>query len=185
MYTYPEVNSDALNPKEVYEVKILLAYFLSQTEVLCTPDQLEEIATGEGVVDYFLYTQAVKEMLGSGVLTEKTVDGSVFYELSDKGKNGASDFKSIVPKSVRDKIYSAGIRLFARLKNENTVVTDIEDSSGGCIVSFKVADCGVTLIDLKLFTPDRGEADHIVKKIKADPPALYSDILKIILNNDG
>ena len=45
MYQYPDINPDVLNPREVYEVKLLLAYFLNQTEQDCTPLQLMEIAT--------------------------------------------------------------------------------------------------------------------------------------------
>ena len=36
MFRYPEIDPDVLNPKEVYEVKLLMAYFLKQTDIPCT-----------------------------------------------------------------------------------------------------------------------------------------------------
>lgn len=128
MYQYPDINPDVLNPREVYEVKLLLAYFLNQTEQDCTPLQLMEIATGEGIVDYFLYTQAVKEMLESGTILCEERDGAEYYVLSEKGRAGAESFKRLVPKSVRDRILASGLRLFAKIKNEQSVKTKIEET---------------------------------------------------------
>ena len=57
------VTPDILNPTDQYEVKILLAYFLYQIDRPVTPNQLTEIATGDGIVNYFLFSEAVNEML--------------------------------------------------------------------------------------------------------------------------
>ena len=46
------ISENMKNISDVYEVQILLAYFLGQINQLCTPNQLTEIATGEGVVNY-------------------------------------------------------------------------------------------------------------------------------------
>ena len=58
------ISENMKNISDVYEVQILLAYFLGQINQLCTPNQLTEIATGEGVVNYFVYTEAVSRMVG-------------------------------------------------------------------------------------------------------------------------
>ena len=62
------ISENMKNISDVYEVQILLAYFLGQINQLCTPNQLTEIATGEGVVNYFVYTEAVSRMLENGTL---------------------------------------------------------------------------------------------------------------------
>ena len=52
------ISENMKNISDVYEVQILLAYFLGQINQLCTPNQLTEIATGEGVVNYTLRLSA-------------------------------------------------------------------------------------------------------------------------------
>ncbi|MGN0634184.1 MAG: DUF4364 family protein [Oscillospiraceae bacterium] len=185
MFAYPDINPDVFNPKEVYEVKLLLAYFLNQIDMPCTPAQLLEIATGEGIVDYFLYMEAVKEMLDSGTIISEEIDGAVSYRLSEKGKAGAESFKRLVPKSVRDRIYASGLRLFAKLKNEQTIKADITDTEKGCMVSCTVSDSGVTLMNLSLFAPDREQAEHIKRKMVSNPSEFYGRILDYAVCSDN
>lgn len=187
MYAYPDINPSVLNPQEVYEVKLLLAYFLCQIDKPCTPNQLLEIATGEnGVVDYFLYTEAVSEMLETGTFEKKLIDGEEYIVISENGKAGAESFKRLVPKSVRDRIYASGMRLFARIKNEQTVKCEIKDLEKGCTVKCVINDSGFELMSLSLFAPDREQAKHIRDKIEQNPSALYGRVLDYVLcNEDG
>lgn len=184
MYQYPDINPDVLNPREVYEVKLLLAYFLNQTEQDCTPLQLMEIATGEGIVDYFLYTQAVKEMLESGTILCEERDGAEYYVLSEKGRAGAESFKRLVPKSVRDRILASGLRLFAKIKNEQSVKTEIEETDKGCVVKCVVHDSGVVLMELSLFAPDLEQAQHMQRKMVENPSDLYGRVLDYVVCNN-
>lgn len=185
MFAYPDINPDVFNPKEVYEVKLLLAYFLNQIDMPCTPAQLLEIATGEGIVDYFLYMEAVKEMLDSGTIISEEIDGAVSYRLSEKGKAGAESFKRLVPKSVRDRIYASGLRLFAKLKNEQSIKADIIETEKGFMVSCTVSDSGVTLMNLSLFAPDREQAEHIKRKMVSNPSEFYGRILDYAVCSDN
>lgn len=181
MFAYPNIKPEVFNPREVYEVKLLLAYFLNQIGRGCTPVQLMEIATGEGIVDYFLYTQAVKEMLDAGTIVTAEHDGVEYYELSDKGKAGAESFKRLVPKSVRDRILASGLRLFAKIKNEQCVKAEIEDTENGCSVKCTVTDSGVELMQLSLFAPDRAQAEHIKRKMVSNPSELYGRIMDFVI----
>lgn len=184
MFRYPEIRPEDLGPREVYEVKLLMAYFLNQFGKPCTYSQLLEIFTGEGIVDYFLFVESLKELLEIGTLIKRTDEnGREVYDLSDAGRAGAESFKRLVPKSVRDRIIASGLRLFARIKNEQTVSTKIVDIGVGCMVNCKVVDSGITLMNMTLFAPDREQAEHIRKKMLADPSELYGRILDYVVCN--
>ena len=71
------ISENMKNISDVYEVQILLAYFLGQINQLCTPNQLTEIATGEGVVNYFVYTEAVSRMLENGTLELAEIEARI------------------------------------------------------------------------------------------------------------
>ena len=160
------ISENMKNISDVYEVQILLAYFLGQINQLCTPNQLTEIATGEGVVNYFVYTEAVSRMLENGTLELAEIEGTNYYRLTEKGIEGAEKFKKLVPKSFRDKIYAAGLRLFVKLKNDRDVSFDIKPAKRGYNVHCRCCDDDMVLMDITLYAPDQEQANYIKSKIQ-------------------
>lgn len=184
--TNPEefISNDMKNVTEVYRVQILLAYFLNQINQLCTPNQLTEIATGEGVVNYFDYTAAVTAMLENGTLELSEIEGTEYYRLTEKGTSGAENFKKQVPKSLRDKIYASGLRLFAKLKNERDITFDIAKNDRGYNVHCKCCDGNIVLMDINLFAPDEEQANYIKSKIQMNPTDFYCKVVDYIIENE-
>lgn len=184
--TNPEefISNDMKNVTEIYRVQILLAYFLNQINQLCTPNQLTEIATGEGIVNYFDYTAAVTAMLENGTLELAEIDGTEYYRLTEKGAAGADDFKKQVPKSLRDKIYASGLRLFAKLKNERDITFDISPNDRGYNVHCKCCDGDIVLMDINLFAPDEEQANYIKSKIQMNPTDFYCKVVDYIIENE-
>ncbi len=177
------VPTGAFNPVDVYEVKILLAYFLNKIERPVTPAQLNEIATGDGVVNYFLYIEAVEQMLKNGTLKLIEDEGTEYYVLTDEGKNGA-DFKELVSRSTRERIYASGLRLFAKLRAEREMRFEIKQQKNGYSVHAVCEDGGITLMDLTLYAPDREQAEFIKSKILMNPSEFYSKVLDFVIENE-
>lgn len=176
--------SDINNITDIYAVKILLCYFLNKINRPVTPDQLLEIATGTNIVNYFSYNHAVASMLEGGLIEEKSIDNLVHYRLTEKGRDGAEEFKTMAPKSSREKILAAGLKLFAKIKNDNTVSFEITETEKGCEVGCRCTENGLSLMELKLFAPDREQAEHIIEKIKMNPQAFYGKIMDFVLENE-
>lgn len=178
------ISNDMKNVSDVYQVQILLAYFLNQINQLCTPNQLAEIATGDDIVNYFIYTEAVSSMLENGTLELAEEEGTHYYKLTEKGKEGAEKFKKQVPKSFRDKIYAAGLRFFARLKNERDITFDIQQTERGYSVHCKCCDNDLVLMDITLFAPDKEQANYIKSKIQMNPTDFYCKVVDYIIDNE-
>lgn len=176
--------SDMNNITDIYAVKILLCYFLNKIDRAVTPNQLLEIATSSNIVNYFSYNHAVDSMLENGLICEKTVDYELFYELTEKGKTGAEEFKTMAPKTAREKILAEGLRFFAKLKNENTVSFELFENEKGCEVKCLCVDNGMKLMELSLFAPDLEQAELIKKKIRMNPQAFYGKIMDFVLDNE-
>ena len=178
------ITPDILNPTDEYEVKILLAYFMHQIDRPLTPNQLTEIATGDGIVNYFLYSEAVNEMLKNGLIAIEEIEGINHYVLTERGKDGALSFKKYVSKSVRDRIYAAGLRFFSKLKNSRDVTFDITPLEKGYSVHCKCSDNGLLLMDMTLFAPDKEQADYIKSKIMINPTDFYCKVMDYIIENE-
>jgi len=181
-YTIP---TDAFNPVNVFEVKILLAYFLNKIDRPVTPSQLLEIFTGDGVVSYFLFVEAKEQMLKNGTLALEEREGTEYIVLTESGKEGANSFnKELVTKSVRDRIYAAGLRLFAKLRAEQEMRFEIRKLDKGYSVRCVCEDGDIKLMDLSLFAPDKEQAEFIKSKILMDPSAFYGRVLDFVIANE-
>ena len=139
-----------LSLDDAYAVKILICYFLRQINRPITPDQLTEIATDDGIINYFVFMEAMNQLLEAKTVTlEKQDDGEDAYVLSELAKLGADEFKRMLPKILRDKILSSGLRFFAKLKNENNVDSYVAEMERGYAVGVRCTDGPFGLMDLK------------------------------------
>lgn len=173
-----------LSLNDSYAVKILLCYFLKQINRPITPDQLTEIATADGVVNYFVYTETMQQMLDAGTLLLNTDESGIqYYSLSDIAKAGADDFKKLVPKSFRDRILASGLKFFAKLKNDHNVTCAVSPSDKGFSVDCVCRDGDLVLMDMKLFAPDEEQAQMLKDAIMLNPTAFYGKVLDFASGN--
>jgi len=173
-----------LSLTDSYAVKILICYFLKEIDRPVTPVQLTEIATADGILNYFYYTEAINSMLEAKTIEIKNVDGVDYYYLTEMGKAGAESFKTIVPKSFRDKILGAGLKLFSKLKIEHDVKCEVTQLEKGYSVSCICNDNDVVLMDMRLFAPDEQQAILIKEKIMQNPTEFYGKVLNYALDNE-
>ncbi len=184
MIKHNEYLNPSLKLDDTYEVKILLAYFMWQLGRPITRNQLTEIATADGGVNYFLYSDAVEQMLSSNMIITQNIDGEEYYTLSESAKRGANDFKRFVPKSFRDRILSRGLKFFAKLKNDKSVNVEIVKMEKGYSVNCLCTESGISLMDLKLFAPDEEQAKMLADKISLNPADFYSKIIDFAIENE-
>lgn len=174
-----------LSLDDAYAVKILICYFLRQINRPITPDQLTEIATDDGIINYFVFMEAMNQLLEAKTVTlEKQDDGEDAYVLSELAKLGADEFKRMLPKILRDKILSSGLRFFAKLKNENNVDSYVAEMERGYAVGVRCTDGPFVLMDLKLYAPDREQAELLQDKIVKNPADFYAKVLDFALENE-
>ncbi len=178
------ISPEMLSLNDSYAVKILICYFLNEIDRPVTPNQMMEIATADGIVNYFYYVEAISDLLKAKSVVIENIDGVGYYKLSELGKKGADSFKLIVPKSFRDKILSSGLKLFAKLKIDHDVKCEIKELDKGYNVSCVCNDMDVVIMDLNLFAPDKEQAILIKENIMKNPIELYGKILNFALDNE-
>ena len=123
-------------------------------------------------------------MLENGTLELAEIEGTNYYRLTEKGIEGAEKFKKLVPKSFRDKIYAAGLRLFVKLKNDRDVSFDIKPAKRGYNVHCRCCDDDMVLMDITLYAPDQEQANYIKSKIQMNPTDFYCRVVDYIIENE-
>lgn len=164
---------------ELHTVKILLCYLLEKLNKPITEEQLYEIAVSDEIINYFLFSEAMEELIKNETIIKK--DGVLV--LTNKGISCAKQFHQYVPKSFRDKLHKGALQYFARLKRENEVVCDVLPAEKGRYVRCRILDPQGDLMDLRLFAPDDEQAQLICEKIMLNPSAFYGKIINFALDN--
>ena len=178
------ISSGMMNLTDTYAIKILVCYFLKQINRPITPEQLIEIVTEDGLINYFIFTEAINQLLEAKTLILEERDGEQYYVLTEMARIGADDFKTMVPRAFREKILTSGLKFFARLKNENDVKISYTEQQKGWSVNVLCTEGGLTLMDLKLYAPDREQAEILGEKIMLNPVDFYGKVLDYALENE-
>ncbi len=170
--------------KDAQTANILICYLLYRINKPVDCEQLYDIAVPTGIINYFSYHDAISYLTqNNSLLIENGENNTTMYSLTEKGISCAKTLRGYVPKSYRDKIVQAALKYFARLKYENEVIIDYIEHEKGCYVHCRCLDIGYDILDLKLFAPDRTQAEMIGKKIMLNPTGFFSKILGFALNN--
>ncbi len=169
--------------KDVQTAKILICYLLYRLHRPIDSEQLYDIAVSTEIINYFFYQDAIDYLINHESISVSEENGSKIYTLTQKGIDCAKTLRGYTPKSYRDRIVTAALKYFAKIKYENEVKIEYIKLENGYYVQCRCLDLKDDLMDLKLFAPDLGQAELLGKNIMKNPVGFYSKILELALNN--
>lgn len=169
--------------RDVQTVKILICYLLYRLHKPIESEQLYDIAVSTEIINYFFYQDAIDYLITNDSITVSEEDNKKIFTLTQKGIDCAKTLRGYVPKSYRDRIVTAALKYFARLKYESEVKIEYIKLDNGYYVQCRCLDVKEDLMDLKLYAPDLGQAELLGKNIMKNPVGFYSKILELALNN--
>ncbi len=159
--------------KETYEVKILICYLLDSLESPLTLDQICEICTADGVVDYFTLCTSMRELEENGNLMQE--EG--VYALTDLGRETVDNLKKALPSSLRDAIVRRGMNLLARVRRENEASAEIRPDGNGYQVLCSLHEGNLNFFSMAFYAPDREQAGIIAGNFRKKAPELYQILI--------
>ncbi|MBE6842331.1 MAG: DUF4364 family protein [Ruminococcus sp.] len=172
-------------PNDVNSVKLLICYLLYHLEMQITPEELYDIAVDSGTINYFHYNEALDELLiNDTILSKIDENGKVVLSLSEKGITYVKDFSTYVQRSFRDRLMHSAIQYKAQQLKNASLYTDYEELENGCNLICRISDNNKVLVDMKLFTGSRTQAELISEKISTDPSNFYSSFIYFILSQE-
>ena len=150
-----------------HTANILICYLLYRIGRPVQASHLYDIAVGNDIINYFAYQESIDYLCshGSVALNAGKNDKEKSYSLTDIGIRTAKELRNYVGKAYRDKLVSAALRYFARIKRANEVTIDYIP------------------LDLKLFAPDDTQAKFLGEQIMLNPAGFYGKILDAAFSN--
>ncbi len=170
--------------KDVYLVRILICYLLSSVPEPLSKYNINNIFQTTGVVDYFIFSQALAEIIESKQVDILTYYGEESYTLNSLGKHTAEFFKDSLPSSVREKVVKAAVELIAHIKKERENTIEFTQTDMGIDVTCTVHDTDFDLFSFTMRVPDLEQAEVLKKNFLRDPQHFYERMVEILLGQD-
>lgn len=167
-----------------HTANILICYLLYRIAKPVRASHLYDIAVGSEIINYFTYQESLDYLLKNGsVRLKRCADSIELYELLEPGVRTAKELRNYVGKAYRDKMVSAALHYFARIKRENEVKIDYIPLKKGYYVHVRCLDVQDDLLDLKLYAPDYTQAKFLGEQIMLNPAGFYGKILDAAFSN--
>lgn len=165
------------------DIKLLVLYIMSRVAAPIDFDTLTDLALCDEGVDYFLYAQAVEELLASGHLEK---DGAGLYSITQKGRTNGGIMESSLPIVIRGRCDRALAPLNATLRrNAQITAKVVDDSSQRCHVELGLADDLGPLFDLRLTVPSQAQGQSIAQRFQERPEDCFNALLACLLQESG
>lgn len=165
------------------DIKFLVLYLLARTQAPIDFVTLTDLSLCDEGVDYFLFTQAVSELVESEHLLLE--DG--LYSITEKGRKNGSVWEESLPFSVRQKCDRSLVRLNARLRQEAQIRAEVLPRPGnsGFTVRLILDDNQDNLMTLELYSPTQEQADLMAAAFRSSPDRIYRTLLSSLLENEN
>lgn len=168
-----------------HTANILICYLLYRIDKPVRVSHLYDIAVGNDIINYFTYQDSIAYLTSHGsVEVEKHNNGIEYYTLTENGIRTAKELRNYVGKAYRDKLVSAALHYFARIKRQNEVKIDYIPLQKGYYVHVRCLDVQDDLLDLKLYAPDYTQAKFLGEQIMLNPAGFYGKILDAAFSNE-
>ena len=107
-----------------------------------------DIAVGNDIINYFAYQESLDYLTKQdSIRMQKQENGSSYYALTETGMRIAKELRNYVGKAYRDKLVSAALHYFARIKRESEVKIDYIPLEKGYYVHVRCLDVQDDLLD--------------------------------------
>lgn len=165
------------------EIRILICYIHSTINEPIPVNMLANILHYEGIANAFEVCDAVAALEKNGQLETADENGDT-YIITKNGIDIAKTLNSTLSMTVKERAYSATIKMLSRFKNAKETKFELEKENDATYITCSVLDGQKPFFSLKLLVADEGQANCIKEKFLNNPSDIYSSIISILTNKD-
>lgn len=160
--------------------KLMILYMLSHVNFPLTNSQLSDFFISYNYTTYFIFQQAINELVDSSLIQSHTYHGSTTYDMTSRGEDTIKFFGSkINPKAIEDMNAYLKRNNFKFVTESSNIAEYYQNSDLDYIVHFEVREGRTKLITLELSAMNEQTAKHMCDKWRDKS----SDIYKYIITN--
>jgi hypothetical protein len=167
--------------RDKLDLKVLVLYLLARTAAPIDFATLTDLCLCDEGVDYFMFSQAVSELVASEHLQVEQER----YSITEKGRKNGLVWEESLPYSVRQKCQRNLARLNADLRQAEQIRAQaLPRQEGGFTVRMVLDDNQGNLMTLDLYAPTQERADQLCACFQAQPEQVYRAVLSSLTQDE-
>ncbi len=165
------------------DTKFLILFVLRDVQSPVNLAALTEMVLIDDNADYFVFTDAVTELISSGHLS-KSEDG--LFSITPKGAEAAQLVENELSVSLRRAAAAAAATVCDRLRREGCIRADVVTTDDGVFAHLVLSD-GVSspLLDLTLYAGTAEQAKLLTKRFHQSAETIYGAVLDAFFSTAG
>ena len=162
------------------DIKLLILYIMDRVVSPIEFTTLTDLCLCDEGVDYFLFAEAVPELLESGHLTQE----GEHYSITDKGRRACADGQSSLSPVIRRRCDQRLAPLNEALSRKSQVHSRVEPLPNGQFqVHLELEDDQGSLFSLTLLASARQDAEQIAQRFSQHPQHIFNGVLGVLLSD--
>ena len=164
--------------RDKLDIKVLVLYLTARTSAPIDFATLTDLSMCDEGVDYFLFAQAVSELVESGHLLLE----NELYSITEKGRKNGSVWEESLPFSIRQRCDSTLSQLNAKLRQAAQIRSEVlpRPDNSGYTVRMVLDDNDGNLMTLELYAPTEERGSHLSAAFQAEPDRIYRALLNTL-----
>lgn len=160
------------------DIKLLILYLLARLSAPIDFTTLTDLCLCDDGVDYFLFAEAVPELVESGHICRQD-DG---YAITDKGRRAGADGESSLSPVIRQRCDVRMAPLIAAMRRSAEVRGQVDPmGQAGFQVRLELGQPESVTFSMSLLAPTQESAQRILQRFHDHPDQVYNGVLKVLL----
>ena len=163
--------------------KLMILYLLSKMDIPLTKTQITNAVLENNLIDFFTFQQCISELEESGMIKLVLHQKKQCFATTESGKNAVEVFWQRISKFNSGIIDNYIAMNKDSLKKESQVIAEYcKASDKEYIVTLKVIEKELVLMDLKLSVVSAKQAKQVCEKWKSSSEKIYSQLISSLIN---
>lgn len=161
------------------DIRVLICYILSSIDDAVPGNLLANTLHYEGIANCFEVNDSIAALCKSGQI--KLIDQKDdTYVITESGRNVAETLKTSLSIVVKERAYTATIKMVSRFKNAKETDIKISREGNKTFITCSAIDEDTPFMSVKLLVSDEEQALHIKEKFLNDPTKIYSTLIELL-----
>lgn len=164
------------------DIKLLILYVMSRVAAPVDFSTLTALSLQDDGMDYFLFAQAVEELVSSGHLL---LGDDNLYSITEKGRANSAVMENSLPSVVRGRCNRALAAHNDAIRKEELVTAQVNTlDDGRCRLTLGLADDAGELFHLDMAVLSPEQSRQAAEKFRTAPEKVFHALVSLLLEND-
>lgn len=166
------------------EIKIFILYVMQCLNKPMKYEEITEVAVQDGMIGGIDFADCFADLIESGNIRDRVVDGERRYELSPQGRMVAENLQDDIPKYVRSQGLKAAFRLLNYKERGSKISVHSERREDGKFdLCCQIIDERQLSLEIKIVADSADQLELMARNFDDRPEVIYRGVMALLCGN--